>query len=389
MIKILEPYINNSNSIVYPVIINDKDLTFNISYNNITPKKLNLNIDGIVIMLSSIAICNNLKIHSTLPIDKTLYNNLQNLPDFYKQFKKEFNKNFENNKLILDLPTVDRVNNYNLRITPISMGIDSLHTIISNRKNLDNIIYIDGLDLSNCFNFTKHNISKISRKLNIPLIYSFSDFKKKIRELKLGGTNYGVFNVNSIILACCYPLGINSLYFSGAGHDTFPCLIGEHYELLKYYTSEQYKLFHNNALRIKKIYDLREFSRKLFKIIRVCNDDYNNNHINCGKCGKCLVTMLYMHILGYRYEITKMFLHDNYRLIENNLFSFHKAKKLWLSSTYYAKIYKEIIDLYISNKNKSLENIINQYHGKFKNEDFYLYTVDKNNFKHINEVYYD
>ena len=384
MIEILEPYLcdQKKNSIVYPVIINGEEISFNITYKNKNLPPLNMNIDGIVIMLSSIAICNKLKITSKFPIDVALFNNLKKLPNCYKKYKvkhtsllKDFTE--ENMNFVLELPTVNR-RNYssclNTNVTPISMGIDSLHTILTNKKVLNNIIYISGLDLSNHDKNICEKIVNISKICNTPLIISISDFKQKMSKLKLNGTNYGVFTTNAIILASCYPLGINSLFFSGAGHDTFPCLSGEHFEYLQYYNSNEYTLVHNNAIRIKKINYIIQNKKELTPYIRVCNEFPTNEYSNCGKCGKCLVTMLYMFMLGNYNELSKIFPLKDDTIIKENLFSFHKVKTEYLSSIYYARIYEEILKIYIKNNKQPLQNIINKYNGKFIDDQYYLYT---------------
>ena len=64
MITILTPIVSK-NSILYPVTILNKLYNFKIDYD--VDVELNTSIDGIVCMLCPVAICNNIKIQSTLP----------------------------------------------------------------------------------------------------------------------------------------------------------------------------------------------------------------------------------------------------------------------------------------------------------------------------------
>ena len=88
MIEILEPYLDltDLNKIIYPIIIQNIKYNFYIHYDVSEELDLNLDIDCIVAMLCSIAICNNWKIKSDLPIDEKLYKNLKELPHTYKKY---------------------------------------------------------------------------------------------------------------------------------------------------------------------------------------------------------------------------------------------------------------------------------------------------------------
>lgn len=396
MIEILEPFLDKveTNKIIYPITIDETTYEFYIQYDFLKKIELNTNIDAIVIMLSSLAICNKWKIKSSLPIDKVLYNNLLNLPSTYKKYHKKHTSMLgmvaiDELNLILDIPTCNRSTNskgLNANITPISMGIDSLHTILLNKDELSHIIYINNMDLSNKDPKFYDKINIVSNKYNKPLIVANSNFKKVILSLKskestanniikLPGINYGVFTSDAILLASCYPLGIKQLYFSGFGNKNFPCLMGQHSEINKYFNSNEFITSNNETERIKKIDFIVKSDETLIKYIRVCNEWPDKKCANCSKCRKCMITMLYFYILGYYEKLKNTFLITDDSIIEENLLTIHKGTDKGLSTIYFDKIYETFLNLYLENNRKPLNNIINNYNSDFINEDYHLISL--------------
>jgi hypothetical protein len=372
MIHILKPIINN-NQITYPVIIDNIQYNFNIKYNieNIT---LDSNIDGIVPMLISIAICNKWKIHSKFPIDIKLYENLLKIPETFKKYHHKHTYLLkmitrDEIKLILDMPTINRTNIYDKHITPISMGVDSLHTILTNMDKLTHLIYINDLDLSNKINKFNKIITNIANKFNKPLIVADSDIKEKLGDLCIPGTNYSVFTNDAIILALCYPLGINTIYFSGLGGDV-PFLSGQHSELNKYYCGNGFNSINNVILRIKKIKYILDNDISLLSTLRVCNNDNSNtNFLNCSNCGKCIYTLTYIYMLGYIEEAITFNRNVNY--VDYFINTYSKFPNKLLFEIFDEKELFAFIQLYKSNNN-SLIDILDDYDGCFINDEFVL-----------------
>jgi len=391
MIEILTPFLDNitKHKIIYPIIINGISYQLYLQYNFSSPVELNTNIDAIVIMLSSIAICNKWKITSKLPIDTLLYDNLIGLPNSYKKYYKKHTGllsmlSIDELNLILDMPTCTRNNNkgLNANITPISMGIDSLHTILLNKDDLDHIIYINELDLSNKDPEFYNKINMVSNKYNKKLIIVNSNFKNLILSLKINttdnniitmhGTNYGVFTSDAILLASCYPIGIKKLYFSGFGSKSFPCLMGQHTDINKYFNSSEFITINNETERIKKIDYIVKNDKTLIKDIRVCNNMPTKKCNNCSKCGKCMKTILYFYMLGYYNTLNNTFLLPRISIIKKYLIKIHKYPHAVLSDIYFNKVYEGWLKLYLQNTMKPLTNIINDYTGDFINEDYHL-----------------
>lgn len=388
MIEILEPYLDltDLNKIIYPIIIQNTKYDFYIHYDISEELDLNLDIDCIVVMLSSVAICNNWKIKSNLSIDEKLYKNLKELPNTYKKYHSKHTSlmsmiKYEEINLILDIPTSNKKIKKGLcaKISPVSMGIDSLQNILLNKNELTHLIYINKMDLSN--NIDKFNdlINFISNRYNKQLIIANSNFKQMMASLKLNdiqmpGTNYAVFTSDAMLLASCYPLGIEHVYFSGFGCENFPCLMGQHSDVNKYFNSNEFTSTNNITNRIQKIDFITDKDIDIIKYIRVCNDNLiNKKYLNCSKCRKCVVTMFYFYMLGYYKELKDTFLlpsEDEMKIQLNNI---NKTDgNIGLSSKYFNKIYNEYLKVYNKNNNKSIKNIIKNCSGDFINEEFNL-----------------
>jgi hypothetical protein len=374
MIEILKPKIIN-NVINYPVLINDKLYNFNIRYNNYNGK-LNTNIDGIVIMLISIAICNKWKIKSLYPIDSLLYDNLLNIVDIYKKYHHKHTYllndiNKDELELILDIPKIDRTsNNSGIKIAPTSLGVDSLYTLLSNKNDITHLLHVINLDKSWNIDKFDHNIIEYSKKYNKNLIIASSNFKEILASLKISGTDYGVFTSDMILTCSLYGLKPDIIYFNGFGKD-IPCLMAQDSNINKYFKGNEFNSICNDILRIKKIKYIIENDSDILYFLRVCNDDINlkatkikiNNNIyytglfNCGKCGKCTRTYSYLYMLGYHDKIqTFKYYADNY--LEYYMHNIYNKPDKLLATKYYDMIFSNIVKIYRDNNN-SLENIDN------------------------------
>jgi hypothetical protein len=392
MIEILTPILDN-NCIVYPVKINTVLYNFEIKYSSENRDNFVLsdNIDGIVPMFVSIAICNKIPIVSQHPIDIELYNNLMKIQDIYKKYHSKHSyllsmiKKDEIN-LVLDMPTCNRKNmnpvGLNANITPISMGIDSLHTILTNIDSVTHLIYINKLDNSNTINTFYSSIVEHSKNFNKELIYSTSNFKEIMCNLELHGTNYGVFTNDFIILASCYPLGIKTMYFSGLGGD-IPCLAGQHSEINQYLNSNEFINIHNNTARIKKIKYIIQYNPELLNKIRVCNDDISEfekyniavpNILNCSVCEKCARTLAYIYMLGY-YEKAITFYKPDVNFIDYYMENYYNRPKKIMADKYDDLALLGYLDIYNKNNN-SIYDILDKYDdGKFIGEEFIIGTI--------------
>ena len=394
MIEIYKPIIKNA-GITYPVRINSTLYELEIKYYSeyLDDFTLNDNIDGIVQMLVSIAICNKLPIVSKHPIDIGLYNNLLKIPDVYKKYHGKHTYllkmlTLDEINLVLHVPTCNRIDTkctgLNTHITPISMGIDSLHTILTNRDKITHCIYVDKLDNSNTITTFHSTITDYSKKFKKRLIYAESNFKSILTNLELHGINYGVFLNDPMILASCYPLGIKTIFFSGLGGD-IPCLAGQHSEINQYLNSNEFINIHNNTTRIKKIkYIIQHDSSLLYKL-RVCNDDidsfkeYNTNNpniLNCSVCEKCARTQAYIYMLGY-YDKATTFHKEDVNYIDYYMENYYNKSNKIMADKYDDMAFLGYLEIYKKNNN-SIYDILDDYDdGTFIEEKFVIKNISR------------
>ena len=377
MITILEPIITE-NKITYPVEINNNIHKFFISYD--IEMELNNSIDGIVCMLVPIAICNKMPIKSVLPIDRLLYQNLLNIPAIYKKYHHMHTYLLshiakDEISLILDLPICDRIPvSNNINITSISLGVDSLYTLLKQKDDLSHLIYIRNLDASHIINVFRYNLKYVANKYKKTLVIANSNFKQILGSLKLYGTNYGVFTGDGIFTASVYPLTPNKVIFNGFGtENSFPCLMCQHSDINKYFKSNMFTSENVDKIRLKKIKYIADNDSSFLQILRVCNNNflppkttrimtddgrYYAGIFNCTDCGKCNRTLAYLCMLN-KYKMATSFkqLHTDYLEYFLKKFHFNEEynKTALISTRFYNMIFDNIYELYLQDGH--LDNI--------------------------------
>ena len=374
MIEIAKPILTGS-SIEYPVRINQIEyrFTLEIEGRQITPE-----IDGLVCMLAPIAILNCLPIKSEEPIDSVLYENLMKLPAIYKKYHHKHTSLMahltpEDIKLDLDIPICNRPRRQNCSVTSMSLGVDSLCTILQKADTIDTTIHIRGLD-GPLEPFAEINLQYASRILDVPIQFIKTNFKSVMGKLPLKGTNYGVFTGDSIFVAAVYPLGASHIIFNGFGcEDSFPCLSGQHPEVNQYFQSAEFTSENVDMARVKKVKYLLDKKPQLLNVLKVCtnmlqprqlaakldtNGIYYDAVVNCSNCGKCDKTLLYIWMLG-QYHNASTFTHTHPDFLEyfertyvNN--PDYKKNRL-LASSFYDILVEKVLAFYKTHK--SLDTI--------------------------------
>jgi hypothetical protein len=386
MIIILEPIVNK-NKIIYPVTILDKLYNFSIDYDNLDPSiKLNNCIDGIVCMLTPVAICNNLIIKSELPIDKMLYDNLIKLPITYKFYHDnrpyivgEIKK--EDIKLELIMPTCDRnKNNTNMVISCISLGVDSIYNVMTKKDHITHLMYICNLDTSSTIENFLYNINFFAKRYHKKLIIVNSNFRQILVSLKLNASGI-MFTGDSLQLASMYPLNMNTIIFNGSGTEgsyDYPSLHPQHAHLNKYYNSNEFNTINNDTCRIKKLKYITSNDIFLLNILRVCtsntvcktkkvhigNNSYYKGDINCMKCFKCNITFAYLYMLRNNNIINIIGNKDYLSHFLKNSYDYKKKDHYTTGQKYTIMEFDNIHNLY---KNNNLDSL-----------DLYEFIFDKN-----------
>uniref|UniRef100_A0A6C0I9L3 Uncharacterized protein n=1 Tax=viral metagenome TaxID=1070528 RepID=A0A6C0I9L3_9ZZZZ len=366
-IYILKPVIEDK-KISYDVYIKNVKYNFYIYYNILPTGVLNDNIDGIVTMLTPVAICSNLEIHSDQSIDLELYNNLMKIPEVYKKYHHQHTSLLahikkEDLQLKLCLDTVTRSKNDGVNITSISLGVDSLYAIDKYSQDLSHLIYIKGLDLSYTVKSIYYNLLYVNGVYKKQLILAKSNFKQTMDQLKIPGNNYTIFLSDPIFVASVYPLGVGKIIFNGFGIDkSFPCLFGQHIDLDDCLVSNEFETINVDCIRIKKIKHIVENAPELLKILRVCNQIvpsvglkkiettdgfYYTGIFNCSNCAKCSFTLAYLYMLNKCKNAVTFNNQTNYLIIKESPY---------LTFTYFKMIFDQVYQLFKNNKIHEINN---------------------------------
>ena len=370
MIRIARPIVQQS-AIEYPVSIGDRQYRFKVEVENAT-RPLNTNIDGIVCMLVPIAILNNMEIVSDEPIDVDLYDNLMQLPAIYKKYHCRHTLmshiRVDDIALRLHVPRCARAKASGPSVTSLSLGVDSIYTVLKRSADVDTTVHIRGFD-GPMESFAETNLEYASTVLKKPIQYIKTNIKRLMGKLPLKGTNYGVFTGDGIFVAAVYPLCPRTIIFNGFGcdnSDSFPCLSGQHPEINQYFKSGEFASENVDTARAKKIKHIVE-NTPLLNVLKVCTrmyepvmmtrvtDGYGTYYeavVNCSECGKCEKTLLYIWMLGlYKSAITfhlgkpDFLSHFENKYVRNPEY---KRTRL-LSSSFYDMIVDQVIALYKKN----------------------------------------
>jgi hypothetical protein len=180
-------------------------------------------------------------------------------------------------------------------ISFFSGGVDSMFTFLKRQNDLSHVVYLHGFDFSRDSEDYRMAVARNTsfiRSFGRTLIpvetnhYPFDYFNQLSRTLTQGST----------LASVAHLLGFSRAYIPSS--DSYDQLspYGSHVLLDPLYSNESVEVIHDGseARRVDKIMKIAECEPALANLI-VCIDEMN---FNCGKCMKCLRTMLPLEILG-------------------------------------------------------------------------------------------
>ena len=382
MIVIHTP-ISYGTRIEYPVTINGKDYLFYIQCKD-WPTALDASIDGLVTNLSHVAICNDLEITSAGPIDELLYQNLMKLPEVYKQhhYARSYvtgHTPVDQIRLRLTLPTCKRTaNTTGIAITPLSMGLDSLYTILKRKDEITHLMYIKGMDPGQIPTAVEKNMEFVANYTGKKLLIVESNFRNELQGTKLIASGI-MYTGDSMLFALAYPFCPEKVVFNGVGDALYtPAIHPQHPDLNHYYFSNQLTSSDLDIDKIFKIKYLLEEHPIILEISRVCSDTvklptilptvYNGNTylrgtFNCGECSKCcrIFAMIQMldkdHPLLHTTDYITKYLNKHYD---------YRKKPYSTSVIYMTKVFDAIYAIY---KEEGSLQSINSYSFAFNRKE--------------------
>ena len=322
-IEINEINLFNKNELKIDLKINNINLSINYLYTQLDNNlNLNKNIDGIICALFPVMLLNNIVVKSKYDVSEKLLCNLHYIYLFWKknyniELKEDFNQYFILNKI------KRHASSNSCTIQSFTNGIDSSHTFSKNKNKIDYILNVYGMDCNNhkINDVIKSNMRKIAKHYNKKCIFVESNVRKilyKIYNLtSLPGKNinlWGQYIHAGAIFSTIYNIESNIIfYFPSSPNQNITILNnkwGSNFIEDKYYSSEKVSIIHDSPFTLKsqKVKFICKYDNILIDTLRVCWS--SNKEYNCGRCEKCLRSMLLLYINGKtNNDILRIFKH--------------------------------------------------------------------------------
>ena len=231
-----------------------------------------------------------------------------------------------------------------------SGGVDSAYTLYSNYESITHLIVLSGFDTLDKPEQWEQLVNKhkvIAQALNKKLIYiesnitEFNDRRKISRMFQHGLTLAGIG----------IALGFSQVFIPSSSTYSYLFPLGSHPCTDPLWSTATTKIFHDGAERTRSQKTL-EISHNpvLFDNLQVC---WNNISFNCGKCSKCLRTI----IACYLYDL------NCNSLPKQNIFE--TAKNLKIGSASGEPFFDDLIFLARKKGHFKVANILNKTYKKF------------------------
>jgi hypothetical protein len=184
-----------------------------------------------------------------------------------------------------------------------SGGVDSFYTYLRHKNDRNPITHLalaKGYDIdrhdNRLWNATVHNIRQIANVERVALI----EVESNVRSLTDPILSWTYCHGGCLAAAAmCMRKGIGQMYIASSADAEHQALQGSHVAIDNLWSTEAVSFVHDGseASRINKIDWLIANSQLALKYLRVCYRNTNGAY-NCGKCEKCLRTMVSLYAAG-------------------------------------------------------------------------------------------
>ena len=304
--------------------------------------------DAFLVGLLHYAICNDHDIRCLSPLSEDLYYQIDTyIINALNKGNKQF---FRKIKIFADIEP--NVENAGAVGTGISCGIDSLHTITNHTD----------------IRFKHHNITHLTL-FNVGIydegVKAEELFKKRVEraEVFCSEYNFEFIKVDSNFMAefiqdnllvhtyrdCSFVLALQKLfayYYYSSGYTFFEFSLNNIEKdsalydlfLLDMFSSSKLKFYSEGATksRIEKTVVVADY-KPSYKYLNVCNEESEN----CGKCEKCIRTMLILEMIGKLENYKEVFDIQNFKNNRVNV-----LRTIYREHLYNNLSYKEIYPFY-------------------------------------------
>jgi hypothetical protein len=215
---------------------------------------------------------------------------LSTIQDIYRVWNPSFHRVGLDN-----IKSVPKASKTEQRVgTFFSGGVDSFYTFLKHKDEITDLILVHGLDMKLHDRTLRDKTSEKLREVALNFGKNLIEIETNIRELLdryVGWRNFGHGASLAAIGHLLFPHF--QRIFIPASHtyaELFPC--GTHPVLDPLWSSESLEFVHDGceATRVKKIALIAQYDIAL-QSLRVCWKNPNSSY-NCGRCEKCLMTMV-------------------------------------------------------------------------------------------------
>lgn len=176
-----------------------------------------------------------------------------------------------------------------------SGGVDSMYTFLKHQREIRHVVFIHGFDF-----YSDDGTYRTAVMRNTSFVAGFGKTLIPMEtNYYLFGHHYNLSRVltqGSTLGSVALLLGFPSVYVPSSDHYTYLAPLGSHPLTDPLYSNECMEIIHDGAetRRVDKITKVAECEAALANLM-VCFNDMN---INCGKCIKCLRTLIPLKLLG-------------------------------------------------------------------------------------------
>jgi hypothetical protein len=182
--------------------------------------------------------------------------------------------------------------------TFFSGGVDSFYTFLKHQDEITDLIFVHGLDIRLNNTSLREKSSKKIHEIASKFGKNVVEIETNIRELLDPYVDWGNFGHGAVLAAIGHLLfpAFHRIYIT-ASHtyaDLFPW--GSHPVLDPLWSSESLEFCHDGceATRVEKVSLISRYDIAL-QSLRVCWSNPNSSY-NCGRCEKCLRTMINLKV---------------------------------------------------------------------------------------------
>jgi hypothetical protein len=190
----------------------------------------------------------------------------------------------------------------NLVAAFFSGGVDSFYTALKHQDELDALVFIHGFDIRMERTAVRSACSRLARAAAAALGLSLVEVETNLRSFSRSHVGWGAYHGSALASVALFLGGrFRRIYVPGSlSYDShFPH--GSHPLLDPLWTTADVELVYDGfeANRFEKT-SLVASSSEALRLLRVCNRSHRapGAGVNCGRCEKCLRTMVALRALG-------------------------------------------------------------------------------------------